>query len=274
MTTSAQTTYVKFIKDYWAVTLFGVVLFAGIILFTIGWRIGPNGSPVLVGTLVIENAPTGTYAYLDEIRRVVAHDGIVRTELMPGSHSVIVDAPGMQPWNEVFTVVSGQETKLVPLFIPKEPSLRILKGAEREAARISMLRSMPPTKAAPLTLLEGCAEVYTVQNRLVADPVVTPSCTPPEYLLCPAEEGGVRDLPCPSSTVIFPSSQRIDSVAPFPGRDDALLVAAGTNVYVLELDPRYPQFIAPLLKGERVRVTGTATSTLLSDQERIYEFVP
>ncbi len=36
---------------------------------------------------------------------------------------------------------------------------------------------------------------------------------------------------------------------PFPGRDDALVVWAGTALYVVELDPREPQFVAPVFKG-------------------------
>lgn len=266
----------NYLRDYWAITLLAALFALTLSLFLLGWRLGPGGLPVRASMLLIKGVPSGTYVYVDETRRhIVAENGETSLWLTPGMHTVIVDAPEMQPWNELFPVVSGENVTLSPILIAKKPEFPALHGEARDAAARALYFPHLPTKIAPLTLAGGCASIYIANNRILADATSTPTCAAPEYLLCPAEEGGVRDLPCPSSTVIFSASDRLDSVVAYPGREDALLVAAGSSIFVIELDPRSPQFIAPLLKGDRVRVGSTASSSaILSDQKNVYEFAP
>jgi hypothetical protein len=88
----------------------------------------------------------------------------------------------------------------------------------------------------------GCAVVYASGNKIIAEATTTPetSCTPPAFLC----ESGT----CAPTFVHVPA-ETLRSILPFPKRDDALVVAAGGLIYVIELDPREPQFFAPLFKG-------------------------
>jgi hypothetical protein len=259
------------LKRYWLVLAFLIVVFAGVFAYAYGLRLTSSGF-VQVGTLSLTNLPSGTAIYTDQSRLSYARNGRAHIALLPGGHTIIIDAPDMQPWNELFTVESGKTLSISPLLVPKKPALRPLKGDERAKGAEVILSYALPTKAAPLMLASGCALVYVAGNRIVADATTTPTCVPPEYLLCPVEEGGARTEACPSSTVIFPPSEHIESVSAFPGRLDALVVAAGSQAYVVELDPRAPQFFAPLLKGPRIRsAPWNETSIVISDTKQVYE---
>lgn len=261
-----------YLRDYWAISLLVLLFALGVLLYLAGWRLGQGGMPVRAGELVLEGVPSGTYAYIDQTRRIPAHGGTARSDLTPGSHTVIVDAPGFQPWNELFAIESGKDTVLRPILVPKEPEPRTLHGEERSAGAAAILAFGIPTKAAPLSMEGGCALVYVANGRVLADATTTPECAAPEYLLCPVEEGGARTEACPSSTVIFPATEHIESVSPFPSRDDAVIVAAGGSSFVIELDPREPQFVSPLLKGPRMRAAPwSATSIVISDTKQVYE---
>ncbi len=260
-----------YLKRYALVLIFLVLVLGGIFAYAFGIRFTSQGF-VRAGSLVMTNLPEGTSVYTDQSKLRIARGGKVEIDLVPGGHTVIIDAPGQQPWNDLFTVTAGEVTTLNPLFVPKEPKLRTLTGEERAAAASAILAYALPTKFAPLQMAGGCALVYVAANRIVADATTTPNCVAPEYLLCPVEEGGARTEACPSSTVVFPPNEYIESVSPFPGRDDVLIVSAGSQAYVVELDPRAPQYFAPLVKGARVRsAPWSDTSIVYSDTKHVYE---
>ncbi|MGB4076599.1 MAG: hypothetical protein WBK28_02750 [Minisyncoccia bacterium] len=261
------------IGGYLGVALTAILFLSLYLLFLFGWRLGSDGVPVLTGTLVIQEVPQGTYVYVDQVRRhSIGASGMTSLRLLPGTHSVIVDAPKMQPWNELFAISSGATTALSPILVPKELPLRVLHGDERAAGAAALLAHRLPTKTEPLVMGGGCAVVYVASNRIVADATTTPSCAAPDFLLCPEEEGGTRTNPCPSSTVIYAPRNPLESIALFPGRDDALIVAAGGTSYIIELDPREPQFFVPLIQGILVRaVPWTEHSVIISDTQKVFE---
>ncbi len=262
-----------FLRQYSVVLIFIALVLIGVFSYAFGLRITGSGI-VQTGALYMEGLPNGTAVYTDQSRLTMEKGGKVRIDLLPGGHTVIVDAPNMQPWNELFTVQSGKNAVLSPLFVPKEPVLRQLGAEDLAKASTAILSYALPTKAAPLSLADGCAVVYVANNRILADAAVAENCTTPPYLLCPVEEGGERTEACPSSTVIFPPNEYIESVAPFPGRNDAIVVAAGSQAYVVELDPRAPQFFAPILKGPRVRsAPWNDTSVVITDTTKVYELL-
>lgn len=254
------------LRQYWLVLLFLLIVLLGVGAYAYGYRLSSLGL-VRAGTLVLQGVPEGARIYTDQSRLTLASGGDALIDLVPGNHTVIVDAPGMQPWNELVTIQPGAKTSHAPLLIPVEVVARVLHGEERTLAADAILAYPLPKKESSLSLFGGCARVYVFENRIVADATTTPSCTPPEFLQCATE----TDALCPS-TVIFPPNERLESVSPYPGRDDALVVAAGSQAYVLELDPRAPQFFAPILKGVRVRgAPWTDQSIVISDTKKVFE---
>lgn len=259
---------IELLRRYWLVLLFLIIVLIGVGGYAYGYRISSSGI-VRTGTLVLTEVGAGARVYTDQSRLTLSVGGETRIELTPGTHTVIVDSPGMQPWNELFEIESGKETILAPLSIPVEVTARVLHGEERATAADAILAYLLPQKTAPLTLSGGCALVYVFENRVVADGTTTPSCVPPVFLECAAEIASSGACP---STVIFPPNERLESVSKYPGRDDALVIAAGGQAYVVELDPRTPQFFAPILKGPRVRsAPWTDTSIVISDTKKVFE---
>jgi hypothetical protein len=233
----------SFAKNYWAllvVALALIVLAAG---FFAGYRIGPGFTLVESGTVALRSMPPGTQVFLDLSRRhAVDAAGATSFRLSPGAHTIIVDAEGFQPWNELFQVQSATTTTLSPILVPVEVRAKELTGGEKTAAKALIFSTKLPSKDRPLVVADGCAAVYASANKIIAEATSTPgsSCAAPEFLC----EGGA----C-APTFVYVPAETLRSIVPYPGREDALIVASGGLIYVIELDPREPQFFAPLFKG-------------------------
>ncbi len=236
-----------------------------VLLYVLGFRIGSNGAFVRAGTIVLQDLPKDTEVYTDQNRAGTVRSGSTRLTLTPGTHSLIVTAPDSQPWSELVLVGEGETTFVEPLLIPLTLKERLLSEERQEEGKQALATQTLPTKAAPLLLQGGCAVVYVSGNRVIAEEGTGEACTAPPYL-CSGEAEGC--LP----TVIFEPGDALRSVIPFPNRNDALILASGNVVYVLELDPREPRFFAPLAKGKDLRIAPWSdTSILLSKDDEARE---
>ena len=174
-------------------------------------------------------------------------------------HSVIVDVPNNNPWNEVVTIEAGMTTTVNPLIVPVTVS------------RVNIAQEVPPPPASayalptaqqPLLLENGCASISVSQNRIIATAATTTGCVAPTYLCV----GGT----C-APTVVFAPITPLRSVLPFPGRQDAVIAAYGDTVAVIELNPLRPQFFAPLLRGQAPRAAiGADGSLVVTDRQKTF----
>ncbi|MCI0597655.1 hypothetical protein L0Y34_01095 [Candidatus Parcubacteria bacterium] len=259
----------KGLKSHWPILLVSFALILPVALYGAGYRVTAGGF-TQVGTLVVTGLPSGSTVYTDQARRTYSANGKATIDLLPGTHAVIVDAPDFHPWDELFLVHAGAVTELRPLLVRAALAPRKLTGEERTRAAAVILAWTLPTKEAPLSMKGGCALVYVLDNRIVAEASTTPSCAPPVFLSCETEETNGGDLCSP--TIIFSPNERLESVSAFPSRDDALVIAAGGSSYVVELDPREPQYFAPLMKGPRMRsAPWSEQSIVISDTKQVYE---
>ncbi len=250
----------SFLKRWWLLITIVVVVTAIVLFFLTGFRIGPGVSIVRVGTLVLEDVPPGASVYVDEAHSRVSGGGPVRISMLPGSHVVIVSAEGAQPWNELVTIASDSETIARPVIVPVKVTVAPVPAADTAKAAASVSKTKLPTLQAPLILAGGCALVYVSGKNIVAEASTTPTCTPPSYLC--VEEG------CGPTAVMTPV-ENINAVLPYPGRDDVLVISVGQTLFVLELDPRAPQFFAPLLRGTNPRAAFWSDDSIVvySDQK-------
>jgi hypothetical protein len=229
------------LKKYWV--LFVILAFILLIIAggAAGYRVGPGLKIEKNGTLSIYNLPEGTAVYTDERNRDYAVKGQVKIPLLPGAHTVIVDEPGYQPWNELFTITAEEDTVLNPIEIPADVKASTLRGAEMSAAQVAIWSEKLPTKAKPLSIAGGCAYVYADRNDVIAEASTTATgCAIPDFLK--AADGSY------APTVIY-SAEQLNDVLPYPNRGDALVVASGATLYAVEVDPRGPQFLRALAKG-------------------------
>lgn len=236
----------KFLKDYWLYLLLLLVVITGFLGYVNGYRFGPYGLPVKAGTLIVTDVPPQTTVYLDNIRRHYVEASSTSMFVTGTTHSVIVDADGYQPWNELVTIPEGATLTLHPLLVRQQILEKKVEGADIAPAWQAIWKTVLPTKETPLTTPDGCVNVYTLGNRIVAEAVQSDACVPPPYLCTP-------DAGC-APVIVFEPVETIRDVLVYPGRSDALLVSSGNKVYVLEIDPRDPRFFAPLVRGESIRV--------------------
>lgn len=233
-------TYIKKHKILVAAIIVLVILIGG---YAAGYRFGPGVAVSRIGTLNLTNLPTGTSIYADQVlkKTTTATTTSTTIELGRGSHTVIVSVPGDYPWSNVVSIQSGKETTTNPILVSETPNATPLADGDRTTALAAVVSATLPTFENPLKLAGGCALVYVSNNQIIADAATTtPGCTPPPFLC----SNGSCD-----STIIFAPVAPLSSVLKFPGRQDALIVKLGTVLYAIALDPRTPQFFAPILTG-------------------------
>lgn len=243
----------------WLVFLFVIVLLGG---YGLGYRPGPGLTLVRVGTLVVTGVPDGTNVYADQAPRGASKGGKLSAQLVPGSHVIIIDPPGDEPWQQIVTITSNRDTIVAPILVPKKPVAQGLPANLEKEALALVNATKLPTEAAPIRM--GCADVFASANRVIVAPVATTTsnCTPPEYL---CNEGSCEP------TISYSPAASLRSIIPFPGRTDAVIVATGAWVYAIALDPRSQQFFAPVTQGTAPTLaTASATSFFIADQGKAY----
>ncbi|HVW71547.1 MAG TPA: PEGA domain-containing protein [Candidatus Paceibacterota bacterium] len=250
------------LKRHWLLLL--VMLFVAALLcgYAAGFRPGPGLTVVRVGTLEVAGIPPGTTVYTDLASRGMAGAAAFTVPLVPGTHTVIISAPNDEPFERTVSITSNQTTVLSPILVPQKPTPLVLDGDAAATANTSIAKAIMPTQTSPLAI--GCASVYVLDNRVIAAPATsTPECAaPPEYMC-------TNDSCAP--TLAYAPTTPIRSVIPFPGRTDAVIVATGPSVNVVGLDPRYPQYFAPVIKATSPAI-GEASTTgfYISDLGKTY----
>ena len=233
------------LKAYWLliVSLLLIAVITG--GYVAGFRIDQGGI-TRVGTLVLTGLPAQTAVYVDQARLVKIAGERAAITMTPGTHSVIIDTQEYLPWNEIVTIEQGKDTVKKPILIPAKPKGVALTGEHFQKALDMIKGGVIPTAAAPLVLSGGCANVYLSGTHILAERATTTPCaTPPPYI-CASD----ADVCAP--VIVYSPNGTVHSIVPFPSRDDAVIVSAGNLVYVVELDPREPQFFAPLFKGPSI----------------------
>lgn len=254
--------YRLLLQKYWVVVVVVVLMIAGVVAFASGVRLGPGGI-TQAGTLEVRNLPENARVFLDEAKMLGVSQGTAKAMVTPGVHSVIVDVEGMQPWNELVELSSKEVSLLWPLQVPKTVLRERVPEEQLVSARATLRATVVPTPTAPLVLGE-CVSVWVSGGRILAKT----DCEAPSFLVCEAAQLQA-DGTCPAA-IIFSPSGAVHSVIPFPGRDDALVVAAGSLSYVIELDPRKPQFFAPIAKSAVKLAPLDADTILMEENGTVY----
>lgn len=243
----------------WIVFLFVVLIVGG---YMAGLRPGPGLTIVRVGTLVVTDLPAGSTIYADQAPGgTTKNGGSLSADLVPGSHTVIVDAPNQEPWEKIVVIASNEPTTISPILVPKQPDPRKVPDTETKVVSAAFAFTKLPTEVAPLSM--GCANIFVSNNRVIAEAATTtPGCIAPDYL-CTGDA-------C-SPTIVYAPVAALRSVIPFPGRTDAVIVATGEWVYALALDPRNPQYFAPITRGVMPLVAPASTTAFyISDVGHLY----
>ena len=249
----------KYLKKYWIIIVVCIIAIILAIGYSLGYRLSADSGISRVGTLSLINIPKGTSVYVDQaLVRTTTKAGTLNLELVHGSHPVIVSLPGDYPWSTTSQIASTQKTTINPIFIPMRPAVTPLTGDDKTAALAAVASSTLPTRTNPIVLTGGCSVVYVENNQVIQDAtstaMTTPGCVPPPYLCI----GGS----C-AATIIFAPVAPLTSVHLFPHRQDALVVSFNNTLYAISLDPRAPQFFAPILAATHPGIGALPDGTIV-----------
>jgi hypothetical protein len=242
-------------NKYFLLVVFIIIVLVIAVPYLLGYRLGPGLHVERVGTLALANLPKGTSVYVDSsLYTTTTATGTVTDELVGGSHSIIVSASDDYPWSSVTLVTSGTNTTIYPLLVSMRPNVTPLTGAQATQALAAIASTTLPTQANPLVMGNGCEDVYVANNQIIASPVEASGCTPPPYLCI--------DATC-SPTIIYSPIATLKSVLPYPHRQDAVVFQFGSTIFTISLDPRSPQFFAPMLIGTNPRMGMLPNGTIV-----------
>ncbi|MBU0749976.1 PEGA domain-containing protein [Patescibacteria group bacterium] len=236
-------------KRFWPWIL--VFTFSALVVWVYlsGWRVGLDPLVYRNGSVAVSNLPLGSTIYVDQTRRHTGVSGTADTHLPDGEHTVIIDSPGFYPWNEMVSVKKNERTVLKPILVRVTPDMR--EVPLDKSMQLRQIGSPIPTFDKPMNLPDNCISVYESFGRIIAAPME--GCEAPAFLCT----SGVCE-----PTVVFTPKDRLRAITNFHGRSDVIVVASGTTVTVVELDPHTPQFLAPLYQGDAPRVINLSPNSL------------
>ncbi len=245
----------RYSRKYFVLLVFVIIVLLFAIPYMLGFRLGPGLHIERVGTLTFSTLPANTSIYIDStLYKTVTSTSTVSAELVGGSHSIIVSVPGDYPWASLTLVTSGKSTTVSPLLVHMRPDVTPLTGTAQSEALTALASSTLPTEAKPMVMANGCEDVYVANNQIIASAVQAPGCTPPPYLC--------EDATC-SPTIVYAPLAPLKAVLPYPHRQDAVVLQFGSTLFALSLDPRSPQFFAPLLIGSNPRIGELSDGTIV-----------
>ena len=246
---SLRSTTETYAKRYLLLIIAVVFVLLLAVPYALGFRLGPGVKIERLGSIVITGLPKNASVYIDQsLYRITTKPTELKVNALPGSHEIIVSVPGDYPWNTLISVSSHKTSTANPIFVGMTPVATTLTAADRTAALSAIASTSLPSLSHPIYLADGCAVVYVENNQIIADATTTSGCTPPPYL---CDGAGT----C-SPTIIYSPISPLAAVARYPFRQDALVVQLGNVLYALSLDPRSPQFFAPIL-GATEPIIGT-----------------
>ncbi len=233
-------------------------------MYMSGYRIGPGLVLTKEQQIIITNLPNNAQVFLDYAPRGIAHNHTLTLSLVPGNHTILASAKTYWPWKHFIVVPENKSITVRAFLIPQVPKGIILTSIKKDNAEKKIDATVLPNNTHPLNFINKCISLTVSRNQIIATPIEkSSSCTPPSYLCI--------DNTC-KPTVVFSSAQKISGVIPYPGRNDAIIISIGKNIYALSIDPRSPRTFAPLLKGIAPKIASGENETLLvRDEKTVYQ---
>lgn len=251
-----------------------VFIIPPIMLYTSGYRLGPNFSIVETGGMYIYSPEPGSTIYINSKNEretsFLARDWFVQ-DVTPGTYTVLIAKDGFWPWIKEVAVEERRVAEAIAFLIPKEPEIApIPKTLEETAATGTTTRANPAYAEARALFAEPKKKKGSAANTATATTTervrFVPEVISPHGRVGLAREGDrivaywlkdMVDLPnyfcrggiCTSPAIAFSSVVPIRSFDFYPGRDDVILIAVQNGIFAVEIDARKTQNFQPIYKG-------------------------
>jgi len=266
-----------------------------IILYTNGYRLGPNLTLVETGGMYVYAPESGAQVYIDSKAahktNIFQRDWFI-DDLTPRMYTVLIEKDGFWPWYKEVVVEEKKVAEAIAFLIPKDPEIELVPStldivtagatttranAEYRDLLALFSEKVPKQTTQPTTTLATSTATSTIMyekissrsrvgiiredNRLIAYWLKRPEDLP--NFFC-------RGTLCQSPIVAFSSVVPIRSFDFYPGRDDVLIVALQNGIFAVEIDARKIQNFQPIYKGSAPDFRLSSKGFIIKDGETIF----
>lgn len=208
--------------------MLGALIIGAGVLHTNGYVLTNSG--VYQGaTLTVTDVPAGTTVFIQNKERgTVPEDAKELTVhgIGPGEKDVIVSYPTAWPWVSRFNFATQTTYALNPVLVPRQPDRLVITPTMEgwQTALQTFARTTLPSATNPLASSDGTALLWTDGNTVYA------------------RAGG-------QAITTFSGTNQVRSLAWFLDRNDAVIIATDTQVFVIGIYPEAPQNFLPIYSG-------------------------
>lgn len=223
-------TYLKNNKRlYIALTVVIFIILCGGIGFRLGYRFESNFMIGKIGVVSMEIPFSQTNIFIDQSQKITTskENENVKFSLSPGNHSVISSHNGYFPWKKDFSMPSGGNLTLSPIFISQNASGLIITKSDSEYWKIKnlIIKDSLPTKDLPRFSTDSFATTWMEDNAIFAK-----------------INGKIYKVIQPDTV--------IKNLYFYKDRSDSVIFSTNNAIYMIEIDKTGTQNFIPIYKGQ------------------------
>lgn len=284
---------------FFVFVLLFIVIFPAAIFYSLGYRVTKDLRIVATGGITLHEVPDGAQVYLDyqeaDTPNILRRSFFV-PDLLPGSYLVVVAKEGSWSWAKRLEVkekaVTSASVFLLPQKIGVEPIKEYELRGEEKGGFLFFTQSTSTEKVLnplfvkvrdlfqrPITNIESVGFIYPATSTMSSGNITVFRTKSLQVLVAQweAATSTASEIFCRESCVkSFPfflgtEKDPIVSFAFFPRRDDIIILARKSGLYVIEIDARGEQNVQPLYLGTGIDYRIDGNKVYLNDAGRYFE---
>lgn len=247
-------------KTYWITTgsiAIVFILIAGGIFYSKGFRLDLHRSLNVIsfikpGDVVIKGLQEKDRVLLDGKEIPITISSSTATiSLSEGEHQIIVSRDNAFPYAKTLWTNPNEGTTIHPFLLPMTPIARSVRFDNAEGkSLLNLIKARKvPTESAPRRSDDpketgDVVLAYATGTSIIAVWNGDSKTTPEAFCTGDTESGCGRYL------LVTKLTEPLDGLEFYPGRNDALIISTGGNIYAIELDQRPIQNFQPIYTGK------------------------
>lgn len=284
--TTPTNRFTKIYLTLWAICV--LVGFVAFIMYKQGFRLIKGFETVRVGSVLLSSNEKDLQIFLDnrERKAIVRGDKIIISNIIPGTHTLLVSKAGFWPWTKIVEISSNQSRDAFAFLFPMAGVT--LEKIANTSTEYKDIKNQLGVLKLPLTYNPVNEETGALpQAEWVKENVLNPIFSSDKnsalfvgdntiYISWVADENPPAQF-CDKEACqrIFPvtfSTSPVKSVSFFKDRSDIVLFSAGNSIYAIEADHKGTQNFEPIFRGLDPIFTTLPDGTIyVKDGETIFK---